>query len=45
MKDFLTVKAYTKWLGEIGRGAKWEDEMQALEDNCEDYDLKMRGAL
>ena len=36
MKDFLTAKLCIKWLGEIGRGATWEDEMQVVADNFED---------
>ena len=36
MKDFPTGKACIKWLGEIGRGTTWDEEMQVLEENLED---------
>ena len=37
MKDFSAAKLCIKWLGEIGRGTTWEDEMQLVADN-----LRMR---
>ena len=41
MKDFSTAKLCIKWLGEIGRGTTWEDEMQVVADNFEDEELEM----
>ena len=45
MKDFSTAKSCIKWLGEIGRGTTWEDEMQVLEDNFDDDELEMSGGV
>lgn len=42
MKDFSTAKACVKWLGEIGMGATWDEEMQVLEGKLEDDGLEGR---
>ena len=31
LKDFSTAKACIKWLGEIGRGTTWDEEMKVLD--------------
>lgn len=42
MKDLSTAKACIKWLGEIGRGTTWDEEMQVLEGKLEDDGLEGR---
>ena len=32
IKEFSTAKACMKWLGEIGRGTTWDEEMRGIED-------------
>ena len=34
--SFKTVKDCVKWLGEIGRGTTWDEEMRALKRECDE---------
>ena len=38
MKEFRTANACIKWLGEIGRGTTWDEEMRMLEIESEGGD-------
>ena len=35
MKDLSTAKACIKWLGKIGRGTTWDEEMKVVEEKLE----------
>jgi hypothetical protein len=45
IKEFSTAKACMKWLGEIGRGTTWDEEMRGIESEVEANGLEAGGSL
>ena len=45
MKEFALAKACIKWLGKIGRGTTWDEEMGALEREMEGAQVQSGDAI
>ena len=45
MKEFASAKACIKWLGKIGRGTTWDEEMGALEREMEGAQVQSGDAI
>ena len=42
LKNYVTLKSCTTWLGELASGTTWVTEMQAIEDAYENEELPLR---